>query len=522
MGLQGVLPASWRGGPMLLPSDDRDFKAIALHAVDAARSAGASYADVRITKFHYENVNSSMSKIGLAKNVDRGDSLACGVRTLVDGAWGFAYGGRITLDESARLAQAAVGQARSNTWGKKRDVQLGSVSRVADGHWTTPIKEDPFAVPVEEKMEFLIGLEEAAFSNADVTWVLSSLNFQRLEKTFASSEGSLFVQTTYLSAPGFGLFLGDADGKNTASRAVDLSPAGMGYELIRDSRIKDQIPRLVEEAQMKRRATKVVDIGRFDLVFDAQTLASVFAGSIGGATELDRALGYEANAGGTSYLAPPEAMLGQFRLGPEILNVKADRSQPGSCGRVAWDDEGVVPDEFFVVKNGVVNDYQTTREQAAWLEPWYRQQGVQAHSHGCAATGSASDTVIQQRPNISIVPGQSQTSFEDMVASTERGLAFTGGGEGQPDQQYLNWQLSADMVYEIKHGKLTGLVKEAECLIRAPEFWKSLSALGGSKSFRLGGTQSNKGQPSQQSYYSIGTVPAKFTKMNVVRTGRPA
>ena len=150
---------------------------------------------------------------------------------------------------------------------------------------------------------------------------------------------------------------------------------------------------------------KPVEVGKYDLVLHPSHLWLTIHESIGHPTELDRALGYEANYAGTSFIAPPEKMLGKLKYGPEFMNVQGDRSQPGACATIGYDDEGVKPEDFLIIKNGVFNDYQTTREQANWLKWWYDQRNVTPRSHGCSNGDSWASIQFQRMPNVSLLPG---------------------------------------------------------------------------------------------------------------------
>ncbi len=167
-----------------------------------------------------------------------------------------------------------------------------------------------------------------------------------------------------------------------------------------------------EEAVAKLTA-KPVDVGRYDLVLHPSHLWLTIHESVAHPTELDRAMGYEANYAGTSFVSPPEKILGQLKYGPEIMNIQGDRSQVGCLGTVGWDDEGVKPEPFLIIKKGIVNDYQTTREQAAWLDWWYKKQGRETRSHGCSYAQNWDNVQFQRMPNVSLLPGEKEQSFED-------------------------------------------------------------------------------------------------------------
>jgi TldD protein len=213
-------------------------------------------------------------------------------------------------------------------------------------------------------------------------------------------------------------------------------------------------------------------------------------------------------------------MLGTYRVGSPLLNVTANRSHPGGVATVKWDDESVEPDEFTLVKDGVLADFQTTREQAAWLAPYYNKTGTPVHSHGCASTDSALDVTLQNVPNLQLMPGAKAASFDDLVADTEKGLALMNVSVHMDTQQLTGFVLGT--MREINKGKLGRFVIGGALDFRTPEFWKSLTALGGSESTRWFGQRTEKGEPSQRSYYSVGAVPAKFKDAAIIDFMRKA
>jgi TldD protein len=277
-----------------------------------------------------------------------------------------------------------------------------------------------------------------------------------------------------------------------------------------------------EEAAQKLKA-KPVEVGRYDLVLHPTHLWLTIHESVAHPTELDRAMGFEANYAGTSFVSPPEKMLGAFRYGPEFMNIQGDRSQEGSLSACGWDDEGVEPDEFLIIKNGVVNDYQTTREQAPWLGWWYEKQGREAKSHGCSYAQSWADVQFQRMPNVSLLPGEQDIGWDEIIADTERGIAIVGDGSFSIDQQRFNAQFGGQLFYEIRNGKITGMLKDVAYQMRTPDFWNSMDMIGGKKGYQLGGSFfDGKGQPGQVNAVSHGCVPARFRQVNIINTGRKA
>jgi TldD protein len=337
--------------------------------------------------------------------------------------------------------------------------------------------------------------------------------------TFASTDGAFFSQTIYRVSPSFSV--GVVTPKGRAGRSSDLlQPRCGGFEVVSEARLVDELPRLVEEAFLMVEAERIMP-DRYDVVVDARLMAQLVGLTIGTAAELDRVLGYEANAGGTSYLAPPAEMLGTFQLGPEFLNVRANRSRPGGLATVRWDEEGVEPEEYDVIKNGVLVDYHTTRELAGELSEWYGRTGRPVRSHGCAASESALSVNMLHPPNIEMLAGRESNSLDDLISGLKKGLVLCGG-RVTVDRQQLNGEINAEMVYEVRDGKRTKFVHSAEALFRAPELWKSLKAIGGPGTEYWSGASIWKGQPVQQCHFGVGAVPGYFEKLAVTDRMRKA
>lgn len=490
---------------------DPDLPALLLRAVDAARDAGAAYADARVT--HTRTQSPGWSD---------GEERAIGVRVLVDGYWGFLASAVWTPDEAVRLARGAVAQARAHRRGHARSVDLGPAPTVQSGEWVMPVTYDPFDIPVAEKLDVMNAFSDYAMNTAVGVGVNWGMDFFRQYKLFASSDGASWAQTIYRSSASFtvsyrGEYHMDLNGGIVG--ADGLSPAGRGWELVADSRLIDTIPRLIDQAEQARHVTPF-DVGRYDVVCSADAMATLLDYTLGSATELDRALGYEANASGTSYLDDPLAMLGEQVVASPLVSITANRSIPGGVATVRWDDEGVASTEFTLVKDGVLVDYQTTREQAAWLASYYQKSNRPVRSHGCANASSALAITMQHAPNLAMTPGHMAVTFDDLVAGTERGIAILSCSPSM-DQQGLNG-LGSCIMREITHGKLGRYLRGGALMFRAPELWKNVVAIGGPVSQEWFGMGRGKGQPAQSTYHSVGAVPAKIRQLSIIDPGRKA
>jgi TldD protein len=513
-------PASALAGAAAVSAGDPAMRELALKAVDAARAAGAEYADARVAQNRSQFVSTRERRVqGLADS----ETFGVGVRALVNGAWGFAATAELTADAVAAVARQAVAQAKANRAAMKRPVALAPVGVVAKGEWTSPIKVDPFQVPVADKVALLLAANEAALKVRGARFVTSGMSFLREEKTFANTDGALTQQTIYRASPNMNITAVSADNSDFQSRqSTEVAPRGLGYEHVTDSDFVGNAAKWAEEAVQKL-AAKPVEVGRYDLILHPSNLFLTIHESVAHPTELDRVLGFEANYAGTSFVTPPEKILGQLKYGSPLMNIRADRSQAGSLAACGWDDEGVKPEEYDIIKSGVVVDYQTTREQAPYLDWWYKKQGKAVRSHGNSYAQSWADVQFQRMPNVSLLPGEKDLVWDDLIAATDRGIAIVGNGSFSIDQQRYNGQFAGQLFYEIRGGKVVGMLKDVAYQFRTPEFWGSLDMIGGRRSYFLGGANNDgKGQPSQSNAVSHGCVPSRFRNVIVINTGRTA
>ncbi|HKG94274.1 MAG TPA: TldD/PmbA family protein, partial [Gemmatimonadaceae bacterium] len=495
---------------------DAAVRELLMEALNAAKMAGAGYADVRIERQRQNFVFTREQQI---QNVVDLDSVGCGVRALVDGVWGFAATRTLTKEGVAGAARKAAAIAKANRVARGRAVELQPSPAAPSGAvWQSAFKTDPMTVSVEDKASLLLRANAEAMKAKGVQFVSSQLFFVRIEKNLATTDGSVITQTLIRSWPAMQVTAVSADRSDFQIMNAPVPPMGRGWEFVLEADLPGKAAGWGELA-VKKLTARPVDVGRYDLVLHPTNLWLTIHESIGHPTELDRAMGYEANYAGTSFVAPPEKMLGAFKYGPEFMNVQGDRSQEGALSTVGWDDEGVKPDEFLIIKNGVVNDYQTTREQAPWLRWWYDKQGREVRSHGCSYSQGWQDVQFQRMPNVSLLPGERDLGWDELIAATDRGIAIVGDGSFSIDQQRFNAQFGGQVFYEIKGGKIVGMLKDVAYQIRTPDFWNSMDMIGGRRSYELGGSFfDGKGQPGQVNAVSHGAPPARFRNVNVINT----
>jgi TldD protein len=497
---------------------------LAATALDAARAAGASFADIHIDR----TVTQGLSLMDEASmGVGYSDQVGFGVRVIADGQWGFVSSNTLTTDVVTMAARRAVHQAQVNAKRRQTTLALAPAPVVPDGRWATPMKVDPFAVPVGEQQEAMLAGSKAAHAIKGVLGTQLRLAFERTDRLFASSEGSHIAQTFCLAYPGAQVVATAVGPEEQVQQDVEaFAWQAAGYEIVREAELPDAMRATAEAALQESRdryanpriiKARSVDVGRYELVVGPSMFYALVAGTIIPALGMQRALGKRSGEEGTSYAAPPESAVGALAVATPLLTVRGDRSWAVNglmaCG---WDDEGVKPDVVTLVERGVVADYLAMREDALRLGSWYERQGAAVRAHGVAACGDWSSSPREVVPNITIEPGREALAVDDLIKDVKRGVYLSGPSFATADFGLSNGYGYAPVVQDIRDGKLAGYLTNAAIQFSVRTFWKGLVAIGGPRSvatFAVG----------QNGLFSCRTVrcpPARFKEVNVVNTGR--
>lgn len=480
-------------------------------AMDVARGEGADYADGRVIRTQFEAVGAREQMI---TQVQSTDSYGINVRALVGGSWGFAATQIFTRDAVANIAREAVAIARANNDVAPSTTVLAPVDIFPDADWVTPHSIDPFTIPIEDKAALLLRVNEEALRVNNIRFSSSGILSVKEERLLATTEGSVVRQTLMRINPSINITAISPDGSDFQSRSAVVEPAGRGYEYVMGLELAANAQGWAEEAAMKLDAPGV-EPGKWDLVLHPSNLWLTIHESIGHPTELDRALGFEANYAGTSFIYPPEDVIGKLKMGPEFLQFEGNRTEFGGCATTGWDDEGVPAEAWPIIKDGIFVDYQTTREQAAWIS---QHTGID-RSHGCSYGQNWESMPFQRMPNVSMLPGEESLSEDDVIAATERGILVEGRGSYSIDQQRYNIQFGGQVFWEIRNGRKYQMLRDVAYVGRTPEFWNSLDVIGGAQTYFLGASFGDaKGQPIQVNAVSHGCPISLFRDIDIINT----
>ncbi|WP_368562901.1 TldD/PmbA family protein [Pseudoxanthomonas sp. UTMC 1351] len=510
---------------LMVPMDVAAKKILADAALTAATHAGASYCDVRVGRYLRQSLITREDKV---QNVVNTESAGVGIRVIVNGAWGFAATHQTKPDAVAAATRQAVAIANANAGHRSQPVQLAPVKGVGEVAWKTPIKKNAMEVPVKEKVELLLSVNAAGL-NAGANFVASRMFLINEQKYFASTDGSYIDQDVHRIWLPFTVTAIDKASGKFRTRDGLSAPMGLGYEYLdadpagkfalpggvvgygRSYDVMEDVVAATKQARAKLTAPSVKP-GKYDLVLDPSNLFLTIHENVGHPLELDRVLGYEANYAGTSFATLDKREAG-FRWGSEIVNFTADKTEPGSLGAVGYDDEGVKTKRWDLVKDGVLVNYQATRDEVHILG--------ESESHGCSYADSWSSVQFQRMANVSLAPGKNKLSVADMVKNVENGIYIHGRGSYSIDQQRYNAQFGGQLFYEIKNGQITRQIEDVAYQIRTPEFWNACVAICDESDYRLGGSFfDGKGQPSQVSAVSHGSSTTRFNGVNVINTAR--
>ena len=476
--------------------------ALADAALRRATDLGATHAEVRI-----ERVRAGAHRLrdeALESSTDTTD-LGIGVRVIHEGSWGFAAGITLTSEGAAVLADQAVEAAKISRPLISRPVELAA-EPVQVGEWVSPFRTDPFDVSDAERIARLVDLSRLA-RGPGVDHVMASLDMIDEHKFYADLAGSRTLQRRVRVHP-FLEVMATSEGYH--SMRTTNPPAGGGWEYV----LGEGWDLDAEGAQLptwlaEQVAAPSVEPGRYDLVIEPTNLWLTIHESVAHATELDRALGYEAAYAGTSF-ARPET-LGALKYGSAAMTVTGDRVAEHGLASCGWDDEGVEAQTFDIVREGIHVGYQLNRQMAY-------EQGL-GRSNGCAYADSSGHIPLQRMPNVSLQPAETDVTVPDLVARVERGLYVVGDKSWSIDMQRYNFQFTGQRFYSIVNGEIAGQVADVAYQATTTDFWGSMEAVGGRSTYKLmGALDCGKGQPGQSAPVSHGTPAALFRSVNVLNT----
>ena len=492
------------------------YRRLAAAALSRARDFGVSHAEFRFERIRYQHLS---VRDGQVQGAEDSEDLGFAVRVVHQGAWGFAAGVALTTDEAVKVAEQAVNVALVAAAMTRAPVELAPEPVHEDVAWCSSYLVNPFEVALGEKVALLEDWTRRLTSAAAVDHAHASLLQVQENKFYTDLAGTTTTQQRIRLQPVVEAY-GSRDDRFDSMSSI-APPVGRGWEFVVgdpgtrwdfDAEIAE-IPELLAE----KLAAPSVEAGRYDLVIDPSNLWLTIHESIGHATELDRALGYEANYAGTSFATPDQ--LNQLHYGSPLMHVTGDRTAEHGLATIGYDDEGVEAQQWDIVRDGILVGYQLDRAMAHAFGDALNG----GRSNGCAYADSPGHIPIQRMANVSLQPDPDGPDTAGLISQVERGLYIVGDKSWSIDMQRYNFQFTGQRFFAIEGGELKGQVRDVAYQATTTDFWRSMTAVGGPQTYVLGGAMNcGKAQPGQVASVSHGCPSALFRDVRVLNVAAEA
>jgi TldD protein len=473
-------------------------------ALDAAKAAGARHADFRVERIRGQRISLSDGKL---QSLSDADDSGLAVRVIVDGTWGFASAVDLTPEAARTAARRAVEVAKVAAAMNTEHIELAHEPGYGDVTWVSSYQIDPFTIPPKQKVDLLASWSRMLLAHKTVTHADASLHAVKECKFYTDGATTatqqrvrVYPQVTAVAVTETGF-----DDMRTLA-----PPAGRGWEYLIGSGwdFRGELSEMPALLEAKLKAPSV-QAGRYDLVIHPTNLWLTIHESIGHATELDRALGYEAAYAGTSFATPDK--LDDLKYGSNVMHVTGDRTAEHGLATIGYDDEGVAGQSWDLIKGGVLIGYQLDR-RIARLNDFGR-------SNGCAFADSPGHMPLQRMANVSLKPAKDGPATMDLIDRVEDGIYIIGDKSWSIDMQRYNFQFTGQRFFRIRGGRLDGQLRDVAYQATTTDFWNSMEAVGGTQTYVLAGAfNCGKGQPGQVAPVSHGAPTALFRDVRVLNT----
>ncbi len=487
------------------------LRALAEVALSRAQELGVEHADFRLERLRTQRLGLRDARLETTAD---GEEVGFAVRVVHGGTWGFAAGVDLTAESAARVAEQAVDVAKLSAALSTERIQFAPEPAYGDVTWISSYATNPFDVSDADKLALLTDWSRRLLAADAVSHVDVTLQAVLENKFYADLAGTTATQQRVRVGPQVTAVWVDPAGGRFDSLRTLAPPVGRGWEYLTgtgwdwDAELAE-LPELLAE----RAAAPSVEAGTYDLVLDPSNLWLTIHESVGHATELDRALGYEANYAGTTFATLDK--LNTLQYGSPLMHITGDRTVEHGLATVGYDDEGVAGQSWDLVRDGLLVGYQLDRRMAAL-------QGF-GRSNGCAFADSPRHMPLQRMANVSLQAAPDGPSTEEVISGVDRGIYVVGDKSWSIDMQRYNFQFTGQRFYAIRNGRLAGQLRDVAYQATTTDFWASLEAIGGPQTWVLGGAMNcGKGQPGQVAAVSHGAPTSLFRNVRVLNTANEA
>jgi len=475
------------------------FEDLAARGLETAKKRGALYADIR-----FEDLRSERIEVRNGEVAALYDNTSCGygVRALVDGSWGFSSADDLTSAGIDAAAARAVEVAKAGAAIGTRRLGEPPTDRHV-GSYRTEVELDPDDVSLEQRVDLLLAAEYALHVDPAVRTGRAQLDLWRTKKEFYSTIGSRIAQDIRQAGSWVqALAVGDGDAQDRwwpGDRGLYMTG---GWEVVNRAGLIENAARVGEEATALLSAPQSPS-GEYDVVLGGSQVSLQIHESCGHAAELDRALGWEANFSGTSFLTPDQR--GRLRYGSPAVTIVIDNTLAGGLATCGWDDEGSPSGTSDIVRDGLFVGFEMSRDTA---------RSIGTTTNACVRAENWRHVPMIRMCNLNLLPGTH--TFEQLIGEVEDGLYMESNRSWSIDDRRLNFQFGCQIAWEIKRGRLGRMLKNPTYAGVTPQFWNSCDAVGEPSTWVPWGTPNcGKGEPMQTGRTTQAAAPARFRKVRV-------
>ena len=266
---------------------------VAEAALTRAQQLGVEHADVRVERIRTDSFTLRDARMQSSHD---DDERGLAVRVVHEGTWGFAASADLSAETAAKLVEQAVEIAHASAPVNTERIELAPEPSYGEVTWVSAYDVDPFSIHENERIALLEGWSRQLLAAKDVSHTDATLRQVKENKFYADLAGTMTTQQRVrMQCEVTATWVDEHSGRFETMRTI-APPVGRGWEHLVGPTAWDWDGELAELPSLlaEKAAAPSVRAGRYDLVIDPSNLWLTIHESIGHATELDRALGYEA------------------------------------------------------------------------------------------------------------------------------------------------------------------------------------------------------------------------------------
>ncbi len=391
----------------------------------------------------------------------------CGIRTFLNGGWGFCVLKDLNREAIKIGFQKAIKLANlSESLNKNKFKILESDPLIRK--FKVGVKKDLDEVDIEEKIKLVMEHEKTAsdYSQKIINTKTLYMDGHNQNLFVSSNDSNIFQDLSFLR-----LFCLAYAKKNSIIQRSVNSVAGIGgYEISETEKAINLSKKTAQEALDLLNAKSPVG-GKFTIITDPKLTGTMIHEAFGHACEADHILNNE------SIL---EGKIGK-QVASENINI-IDNPTMGQgkqfdlpyelFGSYFVDNEGIPSQKTTIIENGILKNYLHNLETSSRMK-------TLPNGHGRA---SASSTRPQVRMGFTFLEPE-DWNIEEIIEDTKNGILCEDFQYGYTDPTSGNFQFKCKFSYKIINGEKKEIMRDVALSGMILEVLNKISAIGNKKTF---------------------------------------